>query len=116
MAALDTLLEAARAGRAPVSGALTARVLADADRVQAGFRHGRGPVGSADGPARRGWRAIVAALGGWGSVGGMVTAAAAGVWIGGFPPEALSAFVDGQFGVTESVGLGLDGGWVSEEG
>ena len=115
MALLDTVLSEAMAEEPEVSDALMARVLADADRVQAALQ-ARDAVPAR--PRGRGGRlrAIVAALGGWGAMGGLLTATVAGFWIGAFPPAALDAYVDGQFGDSVSVGFDPAADWIGEEG
>ncbi|WP_197919059.1 dihydroorotate dehydrogenase [Thiosulfatihalobacter marinus] len=75
-AMLDELFaEARRNAEAPVSPALLARVLADAEALQPAPR-----ILEAARP--RGWRRFVTLLGGWPSVAGLATAALVGVWIG----------------------------------
>ena len=83
---LDDLFEAARAPVA-VPAALMARVLADADAVQAVAQ----PL------LRRRPRlmaGLLAAIGGIGGLAGLSTAAMAGVWIGFAQPAALTALTD----------------------
>lgn len=80
--ALDALFETARAHPPEVPQALMARVLADADVLQ--------PTYGRHHAVRLGLRAWIAdLLGGWQGMGGLVAAAAAGVWIGWSPPETL---------------------------
>lgn len=83
---LDALFDVARAGRdAPQpTPDFMARVLADALAEQARFT---APVGPARVPR---WRQFLAAIGGWPAMGGLVTAAVAGLWLGISPPAALS--------------------------
>ena len=65
---------------------LSARMLADADRVQAGWRRPSPSMA----PVTPGiWAQLLNLLGGWPSLGGLVTACAAGVWIGFAPPSFL---------------------------
>ena len=75
---LDALFDAARRDTATApSTDLMARVLADATSMQ--------PSGKAQiaQPVRAGfWATLLRNLGGWPSVAGLATAAAAGVWIG----------------------------------
>ncbi len=70
---------AAARGTAPApSGALMARVLADAEAAMP--RAAAPPLGS--GPRPRNLPAWLGAFGGWGGIGGLATAAAAGLWFG----------------------------------
>lgn len=89
-AALDALFSEARDLR-PRSD-LTARVLADALAVQAET--------AAAAPARRRGRfappAFVAALGGWGGLGGVTAAGLVGLAVGFWSPEAVDALSGGQ--------------------
>ena len=81
---LDQLL--AKAHPPEMSEGLSARMLADADLVQAGWRK---PTTSMA-PASPGiWGQLLNLLGGWPSLGGLATACAAGVWIGFAPPSFL---------------------------
>ena len=74
-ALLGRMFAKARADEPGVSEALFARILADAAREQR--------KASAGVAARPGLiRAAIAALGGWGSIGGLAAATLAGVWIG----------------------------------
>ena len=83
---LERLFAKGRRGSAQMSAGLTQRILADADRVQAGFA----PVSAPQAVARPGlWSQALSALGGWPALGGLVTAGAAGIWIGLAPPSFL---------------------------
>lgn len=80
-AALDALFAEMRAAGPVPSEDLMARILGDAEAAMPGMR----PAMTAPGVARRpagGLRGLFAALGGWGGVGGLVSATVAGVWIG----------------------------------
>lgn len=78
---LDQLLnEVARAPVPEVSATLEARLMHEAERLM--------PPAP---PRREGWGSVVRGLGGWRALGGLATAAAAGVWIGFAAPGALSA-------------------------
>lgn len=85
----DSILEAhfaaARCADTAMPAGLEARMLADADRVQAeNLRVGQGaPAGAGH------WRQLLALLGGWPAMGGLAAACAAGVWIGVSPPDFL---------------------------
>lgn len=91
-ALLDSMLQVARAAPPQPSEALLARVMADAEAVLA--TRAAAPAVPA---VRRGggWLGRMAeALGGWGAVGGLVTASGAGLWLGlsgvaGVPGGAL---------------------------
>lgn len=77
---LDALFAAGRAHATAPSEALMARILAEAEAVMPS-------PPAADVPARPRAagglvRGALSALGGWGTVGGLATAAATGVWIG----------------------------------
>jgi hypothetical protein len=92
-ARLDALFSEARAVQ-PGSD-LTARVLADARAIQA-------EATAADAPAF-GWRlrlprppAFIAALGGWGGLGGVTAAGLVGLAVGFWSPETVEALGGGQ--------------------
>ncbi len=114
MAVLDDLLrDAAEKPPAPPAG-LTARVLADADRVQPQAARPERRLGARGGSAR--WLP-----GGWQGLGGLVAATCAGFWIGISPPEVLPDTGAVLFGyeTVDSSGFatGADGfGWDAEEG
>ncbi|MDV7272242.1 dihydroorotate dehydrogenase [Thioclava sp. A2] len=74
---LDAFFDAARNQPPMPSGDFMARILADAEGVQAGF--GTTPV-KTEAPGL--WASLSALFGGIVGVGGMATAALAGVWIG----------------------------------
>ena len=88
---LDMLLDEERQARrseAPeVSADLMARVLTDAETVQAGFA--RQAL-----PERRQPRGVLAqlgaALGGWPAFAGLAAASVCGLWLGISPPQGLS--------------------------
>lgn len=89
---LDALLDEerrVRTGADPeVSVDLMARVLADAERVQAGFATQAPPRAA---PPRAGlWAQIGAVLGGWPAVTGLAAASVCGLWLGISPPQGLS--------------------------
>lgn len=108
-AALEALFAAAR-NRAPEPSAdLLARVLAQAEAVQA-EQVARRPKAPA---ARRGgaWRGLLDLIGGWGGVGGLAAAGVTGLWIGftgtgaigtatvaiwGEPAAEIEAFLDSE--------------------
>jgi hypothetical protein len=77
---LDALFkDARRDAQAPVSRDLEARVVMQAAQVQAAIT--RAP--------RRVWQRCWAELGGWPTATGLVTATAAGLWLGGAEPQTL---------------------------
>ncbi len=88
---LDMLLDeerhARRSGGPEVSADLLARVLEDAETVQAGFA-------TTALPSRRQRRGLLsqlgAALGGWPAFAGLAAASVCGLWLGISPPQGLS--------------------------
>ena len=83
---LERLLAKGRRQSGQMPAGLSQRILADADRVQAGF----GSVPAAQAAARPGfWSQVMSALGGWPAMGGLATACAAGIWIGLASPSFL---------------------------
>ena len=96
---LNSLFAAARKAGVKPSDALMARVLADADAVQAGFQTTATP------PMRASrMQQLFRVLGGWPSIGGLVAATVTGIWIGVNPPSGLSV---GVSEVTQAY-LGID--------
>ena len=111
MAALDKLLENAARTR-DVPPALARRVLEDAAVLQP--RRRRSSIFA------RG-RSILASLGGWPAVGGLVAATCAGFWIGISPPVFLPDAGALVLGASEDVSYEVVAGdagfgWVLEEG
>jgi hypothetical protein len=85
---LDDLFAAARDARPAMPDHLTAAILQDAARQQAGSRP---PAGQANRRSGR-WAVLgqlIVAIGGWPAMGGLVAASAAGMWIGLAPPDFL---------------------------
>ena len=80
---LEHLFATARAGRPGPSAGLTARIIADADAVQAGFKPDPFPAG------RRRWSGWITAMGGNGVLAGLATAALAGLWLGFAQPAPV---------------------------
>lgn len=80
---LESLFATARAEAPLPSAALTARITADADAVQAGFKPVPVPV-----RARR-WSGWIAAMGGTGVMAGLATATLAGLWLGFAQPAPV---------------------------
>lgn len=110
-AGLEQLFAAAAENRAPPA-ALSARVLADADRLQ---------PRAAKRPERRARPFWASVLGGWQGLGGLVAATCAGFWIGVSPPSGLpdpAALVIGsQLDADFEILTGLSAfGWDVEEG
>jgi len=96
---LDDTFAQMRDGGVDPSDALMNRIMMDADTVLA---QGAAPVGR----LRPTWRAALADLiGGWPSIGGLVAATMAGLWIGVSPPAALTNFSQGYLGTTVQVQL-----------
>lgn len=93
---LAPFMAAAQAARPQPSDALMARIMADA---RAGQLRVGVPVEMA--AARRGaarpgvWHQILAALGGWGGLGGLSAAALTGLWIGIATPGPVAGIVGG---------------------
>lgn len=90
---LEALFEEERQARRPsgpeVSPELLARVMTDAETVQAGFDTAKLPEHKA--PPRPGLFAqLGAALGGWPAFAGLAAASVSGLLIGISPPESLS--------------------------
>lgn len=89
VSALDPYFRSARQDMPEVSPDLFARIMGDAESVQAELIRT-----SASRPSRTirrpgFWAALVAAIGGWPAVGGLATAGIAGLWLGLDPPETL---------------------------
>ncbi|WP_373635276.1 hypothetical protein [Yoonia sp. SS1-5] len=95
---LDAILDDARDARPQVPDALMARVLADAAAAHA-------PPEPVMSNAPRGWAAIAQLLGGMPALGGLATAAVAGLWLGIAPPPVIETFSAGLFGDTVSVNI-----------
>lgn len=96
---LDDLFATARTQAAPPNADLRARVLSDAQQVQAGF-------GAVAAPSRAGlWLRLMDALGGWPAVSGLAAATVAGVWIGIAPPSSIEDLTAGLLGDEVSVSL-----------
>lgn len=94
---LDAFFDAARRVPAEVSDATTARILADAHQVQAGFGAGGAvPDHAGIGRASGGWIGqFLAAIGGWPAMAGLATAGVAGLWIGAVPPAFVETLAEG---------------------
>jgi hypothetical protein len=94
----DLFAQATRVDVQP-SDALLARVLADADDVQAGFQPEQ--TSASDGL----WARMLDALGGWPAVSGLAAATVAGVWIGVAPPSPMQDLTASLMGDEVSVDL-----------
>ncbi len=111
---LEQFFAEARQGTGQVPGDLMQAILADADRVQAGFF---AVVEIA--PTSGKWAQLRALLGGWPTFGGLAAACAAGVWIGLAPPSFLpdpAQFVTGSDTDIDLIGMGELTLALSEEG
>ena len=98
--ALEDLFAQARTGSGEVPEPLRDRVLDQALAHQAALQ--------TPPPARRAepiWRQLQAALGGWTGLGGLVTACAAGVWLGFAPPPGWTDPATVLMGQSDSFGL-----------
>lgn len=84
---LEGLFETARNVDAPVSSDLLARVLQDAERPPSV------------------WQAFLQVIGGWPTMGGLVAAGVAGLWIGVAPPTGLATLTAELIGEAVEVDL-----------
>ncbi|MEQ8922893.1 MAG: hypothetical protein RLN94_13605 [Roseovarius sp.] len=85
---LTAYFDAGKAARPEPGDALMARIMADADRVQA--ERAKAPA-AVSAPERRGWPVRLAqALGGWPAMAGLAAATVAGLWIGVSAPAGLT--------------------------
>ena len=90
---LNALFETARADAPMPSAAFLARVLQDAEAEQQAFgARERDQTGVRDDGLGL-WGAVMGLFGGWRGVGGMATAALAGVWIGFSGVDTLSGYL-----------------------
>ena len=80
---LEGLFDAARQNKPVLSDDLHARIMSDAMSVMPSN------VVSIPSDNTSWWRRWLEPLGGWPALGGMVTACAAGIWIGIAPPASL---------------------------
>lgn len=85
-AALDAFFDAGRADAAPVSPRLMERVMADA-MAEADARDLYAGARRAPSPGL--WARALATIGGWPAAAGLVTATAAGIWIGAAQTDTL---------------------------
>jgi hypothetical protein len=80
---LEGLFATARAQRPIPSAGLAARIIGQADAVQAGFKPAPTPA------RRRRWPGWIAAMGGNGVLAGLATATLAGLWLGFAQPAPV---------------------------
>ena len=98
--ALEGVFAAARQTAPEPSAAFLMRVMAEAEAVQAA----RQAAPAAARPAARGSRlaGLMALVGGWPALGGMVAAAATGLWIGFIGVERIDGFTAVYLGASDS--------------
>ena len=104
---LESFFEAARADAPQPSGALMARILADADRES----EARSAAARLVEPSPGRLRAVLAALGGWPVLAGLATATMAGVWIGVAQPMGVDPLE--VVGGTASLDAGIYPGYAA---
>ena len=85
---LKSYFDAGKAARPEPGDALMARIMADADRVQAERAAMPAPVRPQRRRGRLAW--LAAALGGWPAMAGLAAATVAGLWIGVSAPAGLT--------------------------
>lgn len=85
---LKAYFDAGKAARPEPGDALMARIMADADRVQAERAAAPAPVRQQRRRGRLAW--LAAALGGWPAMAGLAAATVAGLWIGVSAPAGLT--------------------------
>lgn len=99
---IELYFQAARAAPEAASPALMARILADAEAVQAATR--RTPA-----PRRAGLgEHLYRLLGGWPAMAGLATAAVAGLWLGTSLPTGLLAADEMDYVLDMAPGLTFD--------
>lgn len=106
---LEALFAAGRTAAPAPSAGFLARVLADAEALQAARGAAVAPVAPvmqrAPIPPRGGvMAALRGVFGGWGALGGMLSAAVAGVWIGFAGMERIGLATGGLWGTADSLG------------
>lgn len=103
---LEAFFDAGRAARPEPGDALMARIMADADEVQAARAKAAPQATAPRGPI---FARLGQALGGWPAVAGLATATVAGLWIGVSAPAGLAGFAqDVIAGADESYLIDLD--------
>lgn len=101
-AGIEIYLQAARAAPEPASPDLMARILADAEAVQAATRR------SVASRRARFWEHVCRLPGGWPALAGFATAALAGVWLGASLPTGLLAAGEPDYVLDLAPGLAFD--------
>lgn len=107
---MEAYYNAARSEVAAPSAELMARVLSDAQAVQAGLITPPDRITKRRPSLRQAFRA----LGGWPAVAGLATATVAGVWIGATKPDAMTRYTSflqqdaALYQVDLSAGAGFD--------
>lgn len=105
---LDVFFEASKAAQPEASDALMARIMADAVALQP-----EPVVVSSPTPVGL-WGRISDAMGGWPSMAGLATAAAAGLWIGIDTPTLADGVMSLYFETeTEAAFLNVDTVWTT---
>ncbi|WP_343079706.1 dihydroorotate dehydrogenase [Ostreiculturibacter nitratireducens] len=99
---LEDIFAAARREAPEPSPALMARILADAEAVQAADTAQRAATIRRNSRRPGLFASAITALGGWGAVGGLAAATLAGVWIGFTGMGALGSTAAGLWGAAES--------------
>lgn len=103
-AALDDLFAAARRAEPGPSGAWLARVQEAAEAEQAAFRAVDPGLARSGTEAAGLWALVAGVFGGWGALGGMLTATVAGIWIGFAGADRLDLVTGRLLGASESLG------------
>ncbi len=100
MVELDALLAGLRAQTPSVPDALIARITQQAEIEQKAFMTAPAKT------TRRGvLRQFIQALGGWPALGGLATAACAGIWLGINPPQSMALAAETYLGIENAVTL-----------
>lgn len=94
---LDDIFAHARAVAPTPSDDLVARVLADAKAA--------GKEVAAPAPRPGFFAGLLDVVGGWPSVGGLVAATVAGIWVGVAPPASVEDFTASTFGDAVTIGV-----------
>lgn len=94
---LDDIFAQVRAVAPTPSDDLVARVLADAETADQKV--------AAPAPRPGFFAGLLEAVGGWPSVGGLVAATAAGIWVGVAPPASVEDFTASTFGDSVAIGV-----------
>ncbi|TMV94935.1 dihydroorotate dehydrogenase [Thioclava sp. BHET1] len=97
---IDALLREARANAPEPTAGFMARVMDDALEVQRGFAPPRAERQSRAGVIE----SLRTLFGGWGAVGGLVTAGLAGLWIGFMGAQQVDTVASGYWQQSENLG------------